>query len=450
MLAPAAALAQNQNPSPNLDRDSQNASRRSALAPGAAAATPAAAASEEIPFEKILANPGDLDLNERFAHEQIDRGDLRGAATTLERVLILAPGRDGTRLLYAAVLIRLDALTDAERELEILLKRSTSAEINAQAKDFQKVIAGKKRRTHFDVHVTVGFAYDNNRNSAADSDQNLFFGTPILLNPDSRRQDDTNVNFAGQVGVRRDLGGAKPWNLFANVGYYRGEQTRINSLDLQAYSASAGANFRFHGYEITPSVGFDHVLLSQSTYLRDPNQTLRVSKKVRPSVALWGEIRHEDQRFVRTPLVLNSNDRTGDQYDLSLGAIWVATPRDRVGFTIGHRRKLAVNSTQAYRRESAGLDYTHLLGRGMFLAAGLSGQFDRYDQADPTLLRRARSDDAMIASLLLGVPLDLAWKPLKGFMGTVGVERFQQTSNLLNYDYSNDRLSASVSYKWGI
>jgi len=56
----------------------------------------------------------------------------------------------------------------------------------------------------------------------------LFDASPILLNPDSRRQDDTNVTFAGALGVSRDFGGAKPQKIFANVGYYRGEQTRIN------------------------------------------------------------------------------------------------------------------------------------------------------------------------------------------------------------------------------
>ena len=135
---------------------------------------------------------------------------------------------------------------------------------------------------------------------------------------------------------------------------------------------------------------------------------------------------------------------------MSVGANWVATPRDRIGLTLGHRRKYARAVAQAYRRESLGIEYTRLLGRGMFLAAGLTGQFDRYDRPDLTLGSQGRSDDALVGQLLFGAPLNLLWKPLAGFTGTFGYERFRQTSNLTNYEYSDNRLTAMISYKWGI
>jgi len=440
-----------QNTPPNLDRDSQDPARRAAAERKAAdAAAAAAAVTEDIPFAKILAAPGDLDLNERFAREQINRGDLRGAVTTLERVLILAPGRDRTRLLYAAVLYRLDALQDAERELRLILARLAPADVISEANAFLKMAEGRRRKTHFDARLSVGYGFDDNRNSASDRDANLFFGVPILLNPDSRRQDDTSVTFSGALGVSRDFGGAKPQKAFAGLSYYRGEQTRINVLDLQAYSVNGGFALRGFGFEFRPTAGFDHVLLSQSTYLRNIWEGLRVSRKVRPRLEVYADFRREEQKFVRTRLVGNAEDRTGDQYDLSVGANWIASPRDRFGAMAGHRRKYARAVAQAYRRESLGVDYTRLLGRGMFLAAGITGQFDRYDRPDTTISTQGRNDDAFVGQLLFGAPLSLLWKPLDGFMGTLGVERFQQNSDLINYDYSNNRLTAMVSYKWGI
>ncbi|MEQ1917886.1 MAG: hypothetical protein ABL955_01695, partial [Elusimicrobiota bacterium] len=186
-----AVSASAQNTPPSVDRESQDASRRGAPERKAAAlAVPAGAAvAEEIPVESILAAPGDLDLNERFAREQINRGDLRGAATTLERILILAPGRDRTRLLYAAVLYRLDALQDAERELRIVLARLAPADVIEEAGAYLKLVEGRRRKTHFDARVSVGAGYDDNRNSAADSGQNLFFGIPVLLTDASLRRD---------------------------------------------------------------------------------------------------------------------------------------------------------------------------------------------------------------------------------------------------------------------
>ncbi|MEK7233990.1 MAG: tetratricopeptide repeat protein [Elusimicrobiota bacterium] len=453
LLSAAAVAASAQTPAANVDRESQDASRRGAIERRAAEAAAVAAspsAAQDIPFEKILAAPGDLDLNERFAREQINRGDLRGAATTLERILILAPGRDRTRLLYAAVLYRLDALQDAERELRIVLARAAPAVVIEEAKAYMKLLEGRRRKTHFDARVSFGYGYDDNRNSAADSDKNLFFGVPVLLNPDSRRQDDTSVTFSGALGISRDFGGAKPQKAFANIAYYRGEQTRINALDLQAYSVSGGFALSLRGFEFVPTLGFDHVLLSQSTYLRDVWQGLRVSRRIRPRVEAFADFRYEDQQFVRTRLVPSAENRTGGQWDYGVGARWVATPRDRIGLTLGHRRKYARAVAQAYRRESLGIEYTRLLGRGMFLAAGLTGQFDRYDRPDLTLGSQGRSDDALVGQLLFGAPLNLLWKPLAGFTGTFGYERFRQTSNLTNYEYSDNRLTAMISYKWGI
>lgn len=436
----------------NVDRESQDRSRRGELERKAAetADKAAVAGDDEIPFSSILKSPGDLDLNERYAREQIARGDLRGAATTLERVLILAPGRDRTRLLYAAVLFRLDALVDAERELRLVIGRLAPADVIAEANAYLKLIEGRKRKTHFSARVSAGYGFDDNRNSAPDGDRALFLGTPVILNPDSRRQDDTNVAFAAGLGISRDFGGAKPQRVFADVGYYRGEQTRLNALDLQAYSVSGGLGLRFFGFDVTPAAGYDQVLLSQSTYLRNVWQGLRVARKVRPRLELWGDARREDQRFQNTRQVVNGVDRKGDQYDFALGATWVASPRDRWGLSIGHRRKLAQNVVSAYRRESVGVDYTRLLGRGMFLAASASGQFDRYDRPDRGVATDARNDDAVVTNLLFGAPLSLFWKPLDGFTGTLGWERFSQHSNLLNYDYSNNRLTAMVGYKWGI
>lgn len=438
---------------PNVDRESQDRSRRGE--PERKAAETAAQASggkgDDIPFEAILKQPGDLDLNERFAREQIRRGDLRGAAITLERVLILSPDRARTRLLYAAVLYRLDALVDAERELRLLLDKPAPPYVTLEAKAYLDRIGDRRRKTRFEARLALGYGYDLNRNAAPESDRALFFGQPLLLDPASRRRADTYASFAGSLGVSREFGGAKPQKVFAGFGYYRGEQTLIDVLDLQAYSAHAGLGLRFLGLDVVPAAGFDHVLLSQSTYLRAPWQSLRVSRRLRAPVTLWAEVRREDQEFQRTRLIPNGADRSGDQYDAATGVSWVATPRDRLGASAGFRRKSAVIRSLAYDRKSLGVDYTRLLGRGVFASASATAQFDRYDHSDPFVdRRRRRADDALVTNVLVGAPLSLLWKPLNAFTATAGWERFAQHSNLENYAYTNHRFSALINYKWGI
>ena len=437
---------------PNVDQESKSRARRGAVeqkAAEAAALAKAAPVEAEISFDQILKAPGDIELNERFAGQQIRRGDLRGAATTLERVLLLASGRDRTRMLYAAVLYRLDDISDAERELNILLARSLPQEVKAEADKYMKLVAASRRRTHFDVRLSLGYGYDDNRNAGPQSGQKLFFGSPLNLSDSSKRREDTNVQFAGSAGVSHEIG-ARGHSVFARVGYYRGEQTVVNILDLQAYTAKAGGVLHTRFADFTPTLGFDHVLLSQSSYLHSFNQGLRVSRRLTRRTEVWADFTREDQGFMRTSLVPLGNERKGDQYDLSLGGAHLLTAFDRLSLTIGHRRKLAKVRYSAYRRESLSFEYTRLLGRGMFAVAGLATDFDRYDCEDGTVSPIVRHDDALTGQLLFGAPLSLLWKPLDGFTGTLGYEHFLQHSNLTNYQYANNKLTALLTYKWGI
>jgi Flp pilus assembly protein TadD len=73
----------------------------------------------EVTYEDVLANPDNIDLNFAYAQVQIARGDLKNAAATLERILLIEQDLPRVRLLYAIVLFRLDNLDEAERELHL-------------------------------------------------------------------------------------------------------------------------------------------------------------------------------------------------------------------------------------------------------------------------------------------------------------------------------------------
>ncbi len=63
---------------------------------------------DAVTLADVFANPDNLDLNFRYAKAQIARGDLLGAAATLERILLINPDLTRARLLYGIVLFRLD------------------------------------------------------------------------------------------------------------------------------------------------------------------------------------------------------------------------------------------------------------------------------------------------------------------------------------------------------
>jgi hypothetical protein len=449
-----AAFAQN---TPNLDQQSQNPDAPIQAEQKTAAAADAAKKNEpvqdDVTFEQVLQSPDDVLLNERYALTQIRKGDLRGAATTLERVLMVDPTRYRTRLLYGVVLVRLDDAADAARELDLVLAvPDLPRTVRDEAKDYRRQVASRTRDTHFDARLTVGVGYDDNRNAAPDGDMRLVSGIPFQLDKQSRRKDDTNLQFVGGVGATRDIGGPRGDSVFARFTYYRSEQKVYDLLNLQVYSPKIGGTVHTRWAEITPTLSFDHVMLSQSTYLRSTNEGLRVARRWNREYDSWFEFTHSYQDFVNTPRVTNASDRTGDQLDWTLGSAWSPVPTDRLSLTLLHRRKYAqLVADSAYRRESVGGEWLHLLGKGRFLVMSMTGQFDRYDVPDATVIDGiVRHDDAVIGQLLYGQPLDLVWDRLRDFTGSIGYEYFMEHSNVPNYDYSNNKLTALITYKWGI
>jgi tetratricopeptide (TPR) repeat protein len=419
-------------------------------------AAQAAAAAQQQPgadvtFEQVLGAPDDVELNERYALTEIRKGDLRGAATTLERVLLNSPGRVRTRLLYGVVLLRLDDAPDALRELdEALASSDLPADARAEAVGYRRSAISRLRDSHFDARLTLGGGYDSNRNVAPKNGQALLFGSPVTITPGPTA--DGNFQFIGTVGASYDFDGPHGDTLFARFTDYRQDQRVDSLLSLQVYTSQVGATFRTPWVDITPSYSYNYVDLSipMALYMRSHDYDLRVSRRWSREFDTWLDLADSRQVFYNTALITNGSDRSGDQYDLSLGASWAPDPADRVALTFLHQRKMAVQVFDAYSREGITLDYTRLLPHSCFALVGLTANYDRYEQPDQLVAPAARSDDGYIPHLAVGAPLDPLWNLLKGFTGTLGFQYQVERSSVLNYQYTNAEVNALISYQWGI
>src|SRR3954462_11637383 len=104
------------------------------------ATPPLAAAQTTGPtFEQVLAAPDDLALNLRFAESEAQAGNLLSSSAALERILLQAPGWGPARLLYAAVLYRLDDLAGAEQQLNQLDQSKLTDLQKAEARRYRSL-----------------------------------------------------------------------------------------------------------------------------------------------------------------------------------------------------------------------------------------------------------------------------------------------------------------------
>ncbi|NNL65641.1 MAG: hypothetical protein HKP30_05320, partial [Myxococcales bacterium] len=133
---------------------------------GEEAAELARFAGEDVSYADVLADPDDIATSYQWARRQVREGELRGAAATLERILLLRPDLAAVRLLYAVVLYRLDSLAEASRQLEILSDGPLRPAERAEVARYQKTLRRASRRTRFDTSLSFGTNYETNRNSA--------------------------------------------------------------------------------------------------------------------------------------------------------------------------------------------------------------------------------------------------------------------------------------------
>ena len=402
----------------------------------------------EVTYEDLLAHPDDVDLNYRYARAQVEKGNLRGAAATLERILMVDPNLPRVRLFYAIVLYRLDNIDDSERELATLKSQKMPDSLRAEVDEYVAEIHKRRRSTHFSALVGAGLDYDDNRNAAPATGQRLFFDTPIILDGNSTRKGDVSKTMLASVGATHDLGFQAGHQLFAGMNYYRAEQTNVRILNLQAYGANLGGTFKSRWADVTPEFAFGHLLLAEHTYLRTYGESLRFDRKIGGRLAVYGKTGYTRVGYNATPIVPTGPQRTGDVIDGEVGAAAALCPRFSLSGSYNHSNVGALERFDAFRREALSLTPTLLLGRGQFIFAAMTLNFDQYEQPEAAISASIRKDTMFRGRLTYGVPMGFIAAPLKNLLGTLSYEYFTSHSNIMNYSYTNNKVSTLFTYKW--
>lgn len=402
----------------------------------------------EVTYEQVMADPDNLDLNYRYARSQVRRGDVKGAAATLERILLVNPDLHKARLFYAIVLYRLDNLAEAKGQFETLKAAMVPASYRSEAENYLKLISKRQKKTFLSGRLSAGFEFDDNRNSSPASGERLFLDVPVTLIGTARRRDDTAILFLANIAARRDLGFQAGHEAFANYSFYMAEQNDIKTLNLKAHSVRAGGVYKARWGNVTPTAILDHVQLAQTTYLRTRGGSLRFDRKVSRRLILFLEGRDVFQDYARTAVVPVAPERTGVQWDASFGGDYQLNPTMRLGVSYAHTEKHASRAYNEFMRESANFSHSWLLGKGMFLISSLTLNWDRYRDPDIVISRRYRRDGTIRANVTYGTPLAFIHKSLKDLVWTATYEYYHAESTVRNYAYTNNKVATLLTYKW--
>ena len=168
MLASEATIAQAQTPPP--------------------AATPAAASSDlsrqyDAAFQEMLIQPANLDVLFKFASLASQTGDLEGAVSALERMLLINPDLPRVRLELGVLYFRLGSYEVARTYLQGALKSpNLPAEVRNRAEQFMAQVTNKESPSHFSGDLFLGWRYQSDANLGPATSNVLLFGQIASLN----------------------------------------------------------------------------------------------------------------------------------------------------------------------------------------------------------------------------------------------------------------------------
>jgi tetratricopeptide (TPR) repeat protein len=448
LLAAAPLFAQNNDADREGQRPADQSAAESQASQAAAQSANLNAPGADVTFEQVSADPDNADLNFRYAQTQVRAGNLKGASATLERILLLNPDLTQVRLFYGVVLFRLDNLVEADREVSAVLAQNPADDVRKEAEKYLVQIRQRQKRTQISGRLGVGWEYDDNRNAAPSSGLSEFLGLPVQLNPGSLRTADTSAIFMGNVEAHHDLGTAAGHEVFTTFNYYRAEQTQQKNLNLIAYSPALGGVYKTAWFDVIPQGVYDYVELAQTKFLTDRGADVRIAKTLSARADLYADVRDVRQVYSPTAVVPTATDRTGIQVDMTVGGDYSFAATNRFGYSGLYTVKHAQNNAFTFFRKGVGFSDTWLLGRGMFVLASEHINVDRYQQPDPATGAGQRLDTTFQTDLTFGAPLSLLDRRLDDFVATFSFENYDAQSTVTNYSYTNNKISALLTYKW--
>ncbi len=416
----------------------------------------------EVRFDQVLADPDDVPLNLRYVEQRIRAGDLRAAAATLERVLAVEPDNARARLLYGLVLLRLDNLAEAERELLAIRPLPMPDSLRAEIDGYLKQIEQRRRLTRYTASLSLGGHFDTNRDAAPRSHTRRALG---ITGTADHGQDDLAVLGIGTFEVRHDLGYQAKHDVFGRATLLVDEQIRLSQQDLKALFLEAGGSFRLENLLLIPSVNYTQLELNRQDYLYAGGLKLRAERRLDSFVQLQaeGQMQYQDFDAVtrfgsgkqnQTSTAPLADEQSGYRLDLEAGITLNLATDHQFTLTAGWTNKEAKENYQAYAGGRLTASHLWLLGGGQFLLGSVSMEALAYDRADPLVDPDVpRRDTLYRARLTYGVPFatlfgdglpagigDMVW--------TGTGELLVSDGNLPNYTYANVRLQALVTKRW--
>ncbi len=434
------------------------------------AATPAAWAQAAAPadkgdlerqydaaFQEMLRQPANLDVLFRFATLASQTGDLEGAISALERMLLINGNLPRVRLELGVLYYRLASYEVARTYLEAALKSpNLPPDVRAKAEQFMAQIEKRQERSHLSGEVFVGFRYQSNANLGPASSNVRLFGQAANLNQAAIGASDWGAVSTLQLRHSYDLGLQDRAALETVFTAYANRQFQLSAANVSLLDLTSGPRFQvfngiFEDVSLKPFGTFGAIWVNDTPYYTSYGSGVEVNALLADglrnvSTFLWRKHNNTDTGYLPT-----NSQFSGTEYTASTILQYQLTPIVTV---------FASASAQRYETEQTPSQNYRLLGVGggmsfrfadPVLRTGLpwsisltvGEQWWHYDApdsiVDPTIYR---DQIDFIGNITLAIPFD------ERTTFSLSGGRFVRSATLPNYAFDNNSLMFGVSWRF--
>lgn len=377
--------------------------------------------AQTISFEELLANPGNVSMELRYAQQAERAQNYLSALSAYERVLLNYAENDEARLRYAELLSRLDDPQAARREIEILEKRELTADQSSRLIAIGGTPSSSGSGSGFFGEVSAGLRYDNN------------LGNALLDIPIATGADDFGATLGAAAAYVAPISDSLSMHFGGGGSTVRHQE--YSFVDYDTYGGFAGLGLQVEDAgKISADIMLNYVNINNNRYQKQFGGRIKgvfdVSETVQwVGVGSYFKQDFENIIFMNFPLTFSEPLRNGDYIHVATGPRFKVGETTDIGLLLGYEEKGATLAGYAYNGWRLDANAKTQIGDKSYLGLEASYRDHSYDD-------NLREDSRIYGRLALGLSLD-SIVDIEAFDLTLetGVSYLERDSNVfLKYD----------------
>lgn len=416
-----------------------------ALPAAAQQATPSTRirAAYDAAFQDTLRNPTDPPTLVRYADLAVQVGDIEGAISALERLLLIDGDQPRVKLELGVLYYRLGSYETARTYLESARGSGlASPEVKDRASQYLKEVDSKVSKSQFSGDVLVGLGYSSNANSGAGG-ANQTFGATAVTTPNVSQRPDFNVIGAATIRHRYDLDRQDNGALESELSFYTARQFQVSEANVTLVEFTTGPRSSPFESGMLDDLTVRPMLTGRYVAVQDQvsywawgagmETTTPLGPQINGILSVFGRRRE----FLNNPNAPTNNQNSGNEGVAVLDLRAELTSYMTMSFGANFTKFVAQSFPQSYTEFGFGTslevrfaDPLGINGRNWSATASLSMAQAAYAAPDQTVNSLvARNQNDVNLGLILTIPLDDS-------LALIGQANYtQRTASLSTYAY---------------